>query len=210
MLGLALSQGLGKLGEGSDYLLLRKPAYWVFPLQTLVCAGALLFFWKTYAFGSGRMVPVAVGVGLLAFVIWVSPQLLLGQPRRVDGFDPTVFAGDPLLYWGTVLARFARLVVVVPLVEEIFWRGFLQRYLISERFETVPLGKYTALSFWGVVVGFMLAHATVDYPAAVITGALFGWLTVCSKSLLAPIAAHATANLALGLYIMQTGQWGFW
>jgi CAAX prenyl protease-like protein len=153
---------------------------------------------------------LAIGVGLVVFVIWVSPQMLFGQPRRLEGFDPMVFAGDPAAYWMTVLARFARLVIVVPLIEEIFWRGFLQRYLIEERFETVPIGKYTHVSFWGVVLGFMFIHAPADYPAAAITGALYGWLTVKTKTMLAPIVAHAVTNLVLGIYIMKTAQWGFW
>ncbi len=210
MAGLALAQGIAHFGEGSESLWLAKPAYWVYPLQTLVCAVALVIFWRNYDFGSARVLPLAVGVGLLVFAVWVSPQMLFGQPPRTDGFDPTVFAGDPLLYWGTVVGRFARLVIVVPLVEELFWRGFLQRYLVDERFQRVPLGRYTHLSFWGVALAFTLVHTTADYPAALITGAAYGWLFVRTKSLLAPIVAHLVTNLALGLYIMKTGQWGFW
>jgi CAAX prenyl protease-like protein len=140
----------------------------------------------------------------------VSPQVFLGQPRRWEGFNPEIFAGDPALYWSTVLARFLRLVIVVPLVEEIFWRGFLQRYLIDERFQTVPFGKYTHLSFFGVAIAFTLIHSMPDWPAAFITGILYGWLAVRTKSLLAPVVAHAVTNLALGCYIMTTKQWGFW
>lgn len=210
LLGLALVSAVVHFAGKSDHLLLAKPAYWVFPLQTIACAIALVVFWKCYEFGSSRVVPLAIGAGLVVFVLWVSPQMLFGQPARLDGFDPTVFENDPALYWGTVVARFLRLVVVVPLVEEIFWRGFLQRYLVNERFQTVPFGKYTHLSFWGVVIGFTLVHSSADYPAAVLTGAIYGWLFVRTKTLLAPIVAHAVTNLALGLYIMKTGQWGFW
>ncbi len=210
MLGLALVQGVQKLAGKSDYLLLAEPMYWVFPLQALVCAVALVVFWKCYDFGSQRSIPLAIGAGLFVFILWVSPQLFFGQPKRLDGFDPGVFAGFSALYWCTVVARFLRLVVVVPLIEEIFWRGFLQRYLIDERFHTVPFGKYTPLSFWGVAVGFTLIHSMPDWPAAFVTGAIYGWLTVRTKSLLAPIVAHAVTNLALGCYIMATKQWGFW
>jgi len=210
MIGFALVQLVQATAGKTDLLLIAKPQYWVFPLQTVVCAAALIFFWKTYDFGSQRVVPLAIGVGLVVFVIWVSPQMIFGQPRRLDGFDPSVFAGEATVYWATVLARFTRLVIVVPLIEEIFWRGFLQRYLIDERFETVPIGKYTHLSFWGVVLAFTFIHAPADYPAAALTGAIYGWLTVRTKTLLAPIVAHAVTNLALGLYIMKTGQWGFW
>jgi CAAX prenyl protease-like protein len=209
-LGLALVSGVKMLAGKSDQLLLAQPMYWVYPLQALVCAVALIVFWRNYDFGSQRPLPLAVGVGLLVFVLWVSPQLFFGQPHRLDGFDPTVFANSPGLYWGTVIARFFRFVIVVPLIEEIFWRGFLQRYLINEQFTKVPFGSYTHLSFWGVTILFTSIHLMADWPAAFITGAVFGWLTVRTKSLLATVTAHAVANLALGLYIMATKQWGFW
>ena len=210
MLGLAFVQGVQVLAGKSDNLLLAEPMYWVFPLQALVCAAALVVFWKSYDFGSQRPIPLAIGVGLLVFVLWVSPQLFLGQPRRLDGFDPSVFAGQPALYWSMVAARFLRLVIVVPLVEEIFWRGFLQRYLIDERFDRVPFGTYTHLSFWGVTLAFASVHWGPDFIPALFTGAIYGWLAVRTKSLLAPIIAHAVTNLALGSYIMATKQWGFW
>lgn len=210
MLGLALVQAVQWLGKDSPALLLAEPAYWVYPLQTLACAIALLIYWKDYDFGPRKPLPLAIGIGLIVFAIWISPQAVFGEPARVEGFDPTPFANQPALYWGTIAARMLRLVIVVPLVEEIFWRGFLQRYLVDERFTSVPFGKYTHLSFWGVAVAFMLVHNTADWPAALLTGAIYGWIAVKTKSLLACVIAHATTNLALGIYILKTGQWGFW
>jgi uncharacterized protein len=210
MLGLALVQGVQTLAGKSDRLLLAEPMYWVYPLQALVCAAALIFYWRNYAFGSQRPIPLAFGIGMMVFVIWVSPQLFFGQPKRLDGFNPDLFASAPGLYWCVVISRFLRLVIVVPLIEEIFWRGFLQRYLIDENFQKVPFGKYTSLSFWGVALGFTFIHSMADWPAAFLTGAIYGWLAVRTKSLLAPIVAHAVTNLALGCYVMSTKQWGFW
>jgi CAAX prenyl protease-like protein len=210
LLGLMLVSAIQRLAGPSEWLLLARPEFVVYPLQTLVCAVALLFWWENYAFGSQRPLPLAIGAGVVVFAIWVSPQALFHQPARVDGFDPSVFASQPSIYWGTVVARFLRLVVVVPLVEEIFWRGFFQRYLVNERFTSVPFGAYTPLSFWGVAVAFMLVHSMPDWPAALVTGAIYGWIAVRTRSLLACVAAHATTNLLLGLYIMATRQWGFW
>lgn len=210
MLGLALVPAVQWFAGSSEFLLLAQPAYWIYPLQSLACAVALVIYWKSYDFGSQRPLPLAVGVGIGVFVLWVSPQLAFGRPPRLEGFDPSAFAGEPAMYAGTVAARFLRLVLIVPLIEEIFWRGFLQRYLINERFTVVPFGKFSPLSFWGVALMFMLAHSPADWPAALITGAIYGWIAVRTKSLLACVVAHATTNLALGLYIMVTRQWGFW
>jgi membrane protease YdiL (CAAX protease family) len=59
-------------------------------------------------------------------------------------------------------------------------------------------------------VAFTLVHSQEDWPAALLTGILFNLIAVRTKSLWACVVAHAVANLALGLYICATRQWGFW
>jgi hypothetical protein len=206
--GLALVGGVRFLG-GTGFLL-SKPEYWVYPLQTLVCGAALVFFWRRYDFGTGGAWLAVLAAGLLALGLWILPQALPGVAPRTEGFDPTVFSGSPLLYWLTATARFARLVVIVPLVEEIFWRGFLLRYLIREDFLKIPLGTYDSRSFFGVAGLFMLVHSLPDWPAAFVTGLIYNGLLVRTKSLGACAAAHAITNLGLGIFIMTTRQWGFW
>src|SRR6476620_9020767 len=113
------------------------PAYWTYPAQTLICGALLLWLWRDYELRAPRKVWFAFLVGVVVFAIWIAPQQFLGFPPRLSGFDPEVFASQPGVYWATVLLRFLRLVVVVPLLEEVFWRGFLLRYLVNERFTTV-------------------------------------------------------------------------
>ena len=210
MAGLALAEAVRSVGSGSEALLLRHPEYWVYPLQTIACGAALVYFRRQYDFGVRASWLMAVAGGLLALGIWISPRMLFGAAPRLEGFDPTVFSGSPFLYWTTVFARFARLVVVVPLLEEIFWRGFLMRYLIAEDFLAVGFGTFRPLSFFGVAGLFMLVHAPTDWPAAFLTGLIYNGLAVRTKSLSACVIAHAVTNLCLGIYIMSTGQWGFW
>ncbi len=93
------------------------------------------------------------------------------------------FAGQPGAYRGTVLFRFLRLVVVAPLVEEIFWRGFLLCYFIDDKFETVVLGAFTWMSFAIATVGFTFIHSSADWVGAAITGALYNLVAYRTKSL---------------------------
>ncbi|MBE2204266.1 MAG: CAAX prenyl protease-related protein [Chthoniobacterales bacterium] len=207
--GLALTEAVRQFGGGKS-LLFSKPEFWVYPLQTLACGAALVFYWKHYDFGRRVAWLTAWGVGLLALGLWLLPTLLPGVPARTEGFDPTHFSESPMLYWLTVTARFARLVIIVPLIEEIFWRGFLMRYLIREDFLAIPLGAFSRVSFFGVAGLFMLVHSLPDWPAAFLTGILYNGLMVRTKSLGACVVAHAVTNLGLGIYIMLTRQWGFW
>lgn len=211
MLGLAavgLVQGMAPDENAAFWM--REPMYWIYPLQAMLCAGALIWGWARIDFGAQRGWILATVVGLLVFLLWVSPQLVLGFPARTDGFDPTAVGESGMAYWLTVLGRFFRLVIVVPILEEVFWRGFLMRYLINERFQSVPIGKYTPMSFWVVTLMFGLAHWGPDFIPALLTGAIFGWVTIKTRSLTAVIVCHAVTNLALGIYIMTTQQWGFW
>ena len=204
---LALVGGLKKIG-GSFWL--DAPEYWLYPVQTFICAGLLFWYRREYDFHGVRQPLVALGIGVIVCALWVSPQAFFGFPARTEGFNPTVFAEQPVAYWSTVTLRFLRLVIIVPLVEEIFWRGFLLRYFVDEKFDRVPFGTFTWLSFGVVTVGFMLVHSTADWPAALLTGALYNWVAYRTRSLGACVLAHAVTNLLLGVWIMNTRQWGFW
>lgn len=200
----------GLLKRPGASLWLAAPEFWIYPLQTFLCAALLIFFWREYEFHPLRRPLLAVSVALFVFVLWIAPQQFFHFPARLVGFNPDALAASPLSYWTTLIVRFLRLVVVVPLVEEIFWRGFLMRYLISERFEAVPFGTFRWLSFAVVTLAFGLSHSMADWPAALVTGALYNVVACRTKSLSACVLAHALTNLALGCWIVATRQWGFW
>ena len=189
---------------------LAYPAYWTYPAQTVICGALLLWFWRDYEFSAPRPLWFAVVIGLIVFVIWIAPQQFFGFAPRTVGFDPELFGKGTAPYWATVILRFLRLVVVVPLVEEIFWRGFLLRYLISEKFTTITVGTFSWFSFIAVTIAFGFAHSRADWIAALICGALYSLAAYRTRSLASCVVAHALTNLLLGLWIMQTRQWGFW
>lgn len=209
MAGLLLVEVITKFSEGVGPLWLAKPQYWVYPLQA-VAAGCLVWrFRRQIAFGPHCGWLFAAAVGIVMIAIWVSPQEVFGQEPRTQGFDPYTF-DDPWLFWATYAMRFVRLVIVVPLVEEIFWRGFLMRYLMDPHFDRVPFGAFSWKSFTVVTLAFGAAHMGPDFWVALIAGAMFNLVAIRTKSLSACVVCHAVANLALGIYIVATRQWGFW
>lgn len=205
--GLALV-ALLKSGGGSSRS--ASPEYWVSPVQTLACAAVLFLFRRDYQFDGLTGVALVVSVAVCVFVLWILPQAFFGFAPRENGFNPDIFAAEPAIYWPTVLLRFLRLVIVVPFVEEIFWRGFVLRYFINEKFDTVPFGTFSWLSFAIVTLGFTFAHSRIDWLAAAAAGALYNVVAYRTRSLSSCILAHAVTNGLLGLWIMRTKQWGFW
>jgi CAAX prenyl protease-like protein len=149
-------------------------------------------------------------VGILVLAIWISPQEIFGAARRTEGFNPTIFAENRPLFTAVLFVRFLRLVLIVPLLEEIFWRGYLLRQVAHPRFETIPFGSFDWKSFSVVTLFFGLAHWGPDFVPALITGALYNFVAYRTRSLASCVLAHAVTNLLLGVYILLTRQWGFW
>jgi hypothetical protein len=216
--------------EGAAAWPLAEPQYWVDPLQTVLCGALLIRWWPRYEMRRPCGVFISLAIGAGVFFLWIGLQAWLehvvnsggagaaitrlfqwigfGAPR-VEGFNPRFFSSSAANALSVGL-RFVRLVAVVPLLEEIFWRGFLLRWLIDPNFETVPFGTYRPGAFAITTIGFCLEHRTPDWPAALLTGMLYNLVAIRTKSLSACVLAHALTNLLLGLYVMRTGQWGFW
>jgi CAAX prenyl protease-like protein len=194
----------------SAHWALSQTRYWVCPMQALIGAAFLAHYWRLYEMRTPVRAWFAVLIGTVALLVWISPQQWFGLVPRRDGFDPAFFGREGWPYILNVGLRFVRLVVVVPLVEEIFWRGFLLRYFIDDDFTDVPIGAFSWLSFGVVTAGFCLEHSMPDWPAAIVTGMLFNAVAYYTRSLSACVLTHAVTNLLLGVYVMRTGQWGFW
>ena len=206
LLGLVV----GGLFEGHGHWWAAETRYWVLPLQTLVGGALLVRYWRHYQLRLPARAWIAVLIGVIALVVWIAPQQWLHAAPRTDGFNPEFFGASGWPYVLNVGCRFLRLVIIVPLLEEIFWRGFLLRYLIDDDFTDVPVGAFSWKSFGIVTAGFCLEHSFPDWPAAILTGALFNLVAYRTRSLSACVLTHAVTNLLLGIYVMRTGQWGFW
>jgi membrane protease YdiL (CAAX protease family) len=218
------------------------PEHWLFPLQTIISLGLIAFFWKQYTFAPIKGLGFGAVIGVVGIMVWILPAFLydqwnvagwaqpawaeklplvsedrplwafLGLSARADGFNPTIFSDHAIAYWSAVLMRFIRMTIAVAFFEEIFWRGFLWRYLSNrdKPFWKIPFGikNWKAI---GITIGlFVLVHAPEDYLGAIIYGTLISWVALRTKSLAACVVCHGVSNLMLGLYIMNTHKWGLW
>ncbi len=105
--------------------------------------------------------------------------------------------------------RFFGLVVIVPIVEELFYRSFLLRFVTDmDDFQRVPLGTFSLLALGINVFVFALSHP--EWLAAAIFALAMCLLLRWTKNLFACILAHGTTNLLLGIFVLHTGQWQYW
>lgn len=184
--------------------------YVAYPVMVFVVALTLGWVWSRLPEFKVSRPWASIGLGLLGTVLWIGLYPWLGQtdPDPAKGFNPHLFE-SPAIQWGLIAFRMAGFVLIVPIMEEVFWRGFLQRYLVKEDFEQAPLGAYTHLSFWATTGMFVLAHAN-QWGVSLLWGTLAGFWFIRTKTLGDVILLHATTNLALGLYVIVTQRWYFW
>ena len=162
----------------------------------------------------------AVGVGLVGIAIWIGlSELRLEEsvmnylpdwlrPGKRSSFDPFQELATPVSAWSFIAVRLIGLSVLVPVAEELFWRGFLLRWIISEDWQGVPVGKYQTTSFLVVTILFTLAHP--EWLAAACYCVLLNGLLYWKRDLWLCIVAHGVSNLVLGIYILSTNAWGLW
>ena len=196
------------------------PYEFVCTLKGALAAAAIWRSWPYYPTFSTRGFRLAVVTGVLGCGAWVALErlqsafpvieqwmsLLVGGKRI--GFDPFSDGGPSLRQFGFVIVRLSELVIVVPLAEELFWRGFLARYLIAEDFERVPHGTFTRFSFAVVTLAFVSVHPEI--LAAFVWGILINLLYRSTANLWACIVMHSVTNALLGIYILTTRSWQLW
>ncbi len=179
----------------------------VYPLQTIVIAANLIYYWKVYKSEIRLSLDwTAIIAGVAVFLIWVLPEGTYPQIGHSE-FNPHNLASGETIYVLSAF-RFFGATCIIPLVEELFWRSFALRFLIKSEFKSVPLGHFNLFSFVIVSLAFGFAHHR--WLPGIIAGMIYAWTLYRSKNLFSPILAHAVTNFLLGVYVMATGKWYFW
>jgi CAAX prenyl protease-like protein len=152
-------------------------------------------------------VALAIGAGLLVALAWSrldAPWMRIAEPAAV--FVPLDAQGQ--LAWPLVALRWLAAVLVLPLVEELFWRSFLMRWMRSARFETVLPQQVGPKAI--VLAAFVYTLAHPQWLAAAIAGLAFAALYVRTGRLWVPVIANAVSQGALGAWVVAGGHWSAW
>ena len=157
---------------------------------------------------------LAVGVGV--FALWVAPDLLSPGWRFHGIFQNgltgrlTVSMPESARTDLVVLAlRLARAALLVPILEELFWRGWLPRFLDAKDFRSLPLGHFSRTSFAATAVLFAVEHGPF-WEVGLLAGIAYNLWMQHTRSLGDLIAAHGLTNLLLGIFVLRTERWEFW
>lgn len=195
---------LGRLGWNADDL------RWLYAVKISAVMLMLVIFRRHYSelrdARLGLVAAIAALVtGAVVLVLWVSLDadwMIIGSP---DGFNPVT---DGRIDWLMVAVRIFGAALVVPVMEELFWRSFLMRWIDDADFEKVEPAKVSLKAFVVTTLLFGFEHNL--WLAGIVAGAAFSALYVRHRTLWSPVLAHALTNGLLGVWIVTTGNWTYW
>jgi uncharacterized protein len=212
-LGLTFCQG--QLGPTSKY--------WFYLGKTLAGAWMVWALRPWIAEMRWRLSWPAFVVGIVVFGIWVGLDGLyptidqvgekLGfktaERRPIPLWNPFIeYGSNASMAWFFVGVRILGSSLVVPPIEEVFYRSYLYRYLARPDFQAMPLGCLRWSPFFLAAGVFGFAHR--EWLAGILCGLAYQGLVCWKKRLGDAMTAHAVTNFLLGVWVVGKGDWHFW
>lgn len=184
-------------------------------LKTIATAVALVLLWKRYTRIRWNAAWLGFIVGIVGTFQWIAMQLWL--QRNFAFFSPSSEAFNPYDHFhihsiliSFIAVRLIGAVLVVPFMEELFWRDYLWRQILAPNdFRLAAVGEWSPVALLLVSGAFATVHGNW-WLTAIVWGLMVAFLLVYTKSLGACIVAHATTNLLLGIYVLRYHDWSFW
>lgn len=191
------------------------------PAESIVRVGllvlTLLLFSRRQIRAMRLVSPVSsIALGVAVFVLWIGPDLLFPGWRShwlfqngVTGTLKTTIPPEAFANPLTATLRVARAALLVPVIEELFWRGWLPRWLANPNWRTVPLGTYTTLGFVATALLFASEHGPY-WEVGLVAGVLYNAWMWRTRSLGDLVLAHAVTNACLSGYVLWSGNYSYW
>lgn len=186
---------------------------WLYSARVITVGFLLLLFWRHYtelhncAGITVRQVGIAVITGLVVFVLWINLDqswATLGKPSMFDPTSPQGSGHDGIL----IFFRLLGLAIVVPVMEELFWRSYLLRRVDGHDFLARDPAKVSMYAI--VICAVLFASEHHQWLAGLIAGLAYTLIYRHGRNIWLPTLSHAVTNAALGWWILGTGQWKYW
>jgi CAAX prenyl protease-like protein len=147
-------------------------------------------------------------LGALAFAIWIIAAR--GTDASATNVAASLGLADISMFGKAVwiVARVTGAILVVPIAEELAFRGYLIRKLVSPDFITVSPGHFTWFSFIGSSILFGALHG--QWLTGILMGMTFAVAVYRRKSIADAVLAHGIANGLVAGYVLWTGEWLLW
>ena len=194
---------------------LNIPPTYFYPLRFAIVSLLILAVSRPYLSLRPSVPLASIVIGAAVFLIWIGPDVLFGY-RHSWLFENSLLGkaqtsvADPLQHNPLFLIlRVTTSVVLVPILEELFWRGWMMRWLIKPEFTALGIGTYTPMAFWVVAVLFASEHGSF-WEVGLLAGIIYNWWAMRTRCLADCVLAHSVTNAILSAYVLLTNQWQYW
>jgi exosortase E/protease (VPEID-CTERM system) len=181
---------------------------WLYPLRLLVAAVALWWFRNDYRHLNWRFGWLGIVAGIAIFGLWLATAHILGSSTG-GALAQSLAALPPSQRAAWLTARALAAIITVPITEELAFRGYIARRLVAADVDTVPFSRLSWLAIAISSVAFGLLHGSMWLPG-ILAGILFALVAKQRNRIGEAIAAHATANLLLAVWVLARGDYGLW
>jgi CAAX prenyl protease-like protein len=193
------------------------PQPWESVVRVAVLAAVLLTISRDVVFALRIRHPLpSIALGLAVCAMWVLPDQLVPGWRDhwlftngITGKVTTSIPVDDLANPLVMVLRVVRAALLVPILEELFWRGWLPRWLVNPDFEQAPMGTYNTLGFVVTAALFASEHGPF-WEVGLACGLIYNWYMWKTKSLGDLVLVHAVTNAALAGFVLVTKQYAYW
>jgi exosortase E/protease (VPEID-CTERM system) len=198
---------------------------WLYVLRLIGAAAVFYAYRRYYCQLDWRFSWLGIVAGVVVFVLWIWLDRVMageGSLRKLLGGHAVSDNSVVLTSIGEGLARLSRgqrvvwiavraiaAVITVPLAEELAFRGFVARRMVSPNIEEV---SYRSLSLTAVLASsliFGILHGRMWF-AGLLAGTIFALVAKLRGRLGEAVAAHATANLLIALWVITRGDYSLW
>ena len=181
---------------------------WLYPLRFVAAAAALWYFRREYKELDWRFGWLAPAIGCLVFAMWILLDRFSGT-HDAGGIAAGLAALPASARMAWLVVRVAAAVTTVPIAEELAFRGFLNRRLISADFTSVGFREFTAVSVLLSSLAFGLLHGE-RWVAGAVAGLLYAAVLLRRGRIGDAVVAHATTNALLAIWVLAFGAWSLW
>ena len=180
----------------------------LYPLRFVAAAAALWLFRHTYRTLNWRFGWAAPLTGAGIFLVWIAPEFL-SHAAAASPLGTALGGLSPAARWVWIGFRVAAATITVPLAEELAFRGYLARRVMSRQFDAVPFTGLTAVSIAISSLAFGLMHGQ-HWGVGTVAGLAFALVLRHRGRMGDAVAAHAVSNLLLAAWVLARGDWGLW
>jgi uncharacterized protein len=207
--------------------------YWIYLAKAVLAAAALALVLPHIPEIEWKASGWSILVGIAVFALWIGLDGLYPAADRLYSQNlcpllakiglakdctpkSATAAWNPIAAFGAgslaslvfIVLRIVSATLLVPVIEEVFWRSFVYRYLSHRDFDREPLGRFRPVSFLLTSLFFGLEHR--EWLAGILCGFAYQGLVVWKNRLGDAIVAHAITNFLLGVWVVWKGAWHFW